>query len=126
VASLAGTWIALVAGLAGMRAREGSLSFAPRLPEGLTQLGFCIVFQGRHLRVQVRHDATSYQLAAGDPLTLLHFGEETTVSGTDPVSCRTPPLRGVHPGSAPATQPAGRAPRRRGARNDVDAREGTP
>jgi len=126
VASLAGTWIALVAGLAGMRAREGSLSFAPRLPEGLTQLGFCIVFQGRHLRVQVRHDVTSYQLAAGDPLTLLHFGEETTVSGTDPVSCRTRPRRGVHPGSAPVTQPAGRAPRRRGARNDVDAREGTP
>jgi len=30
--------------------------------------------------VQVRHDVTSYQLAAGDPLTLLHFGEATTVS----------------------------------------------
>ena len=38
VASLAGTWIALVAGLAGMREIGGTLSFLPRLPEGITRL----------------------------------------------------------------------------------------
>jgi len=126
VASLAGTWIALVAGLAGMRAHQGSLSFTPRLPEGLTQLGFCVVFRGSHLRVQVRHETTSYQLAAGDPLTLSHFGTATTVSGADPVVCPTPPLPARLPGSAPPTQPTGREPRRRGARSDDDARRGTP
>ncbi len=40
VASLAGTWIALVSGLAGMRERDGALSFAPCLPQGLTRLAF--------------------------------------------------------------------------------------
>ena len=124
VASLAGTWIALVAGLAGMRAREGSLSFAPRLPEGLTQLGFCIVFQGRSLRVSVRHEATSYQLTAGVPLTVFHFGGQIIVSGTEPVVCPTPPLPARLSGSGPVTQPAGREPRRRGDRRD-HAREGT-
>ena len=34
MAALAGSWIALVAGLAGMRDRDGTLSFAPRLPDG--------------------------------------------------------------------------------------------
>lgn len=33
MAALAGSWIALVACLAGMRDRDGTLSFVPRLPE---------------------------------------------------------------------------------------------
>src|SRR5262249_3920781 len=35
IASLAGAWIAPVAGLGGMRAPGGALSFAPRLPQAL-------------------------------------------------------------------------------------------
>src|SRR2546422_788431 len=35
MASLAGTWLALVVGFSGMRLQHGSLSFAPRLPEAL-------------------------------------------------------------------------------------------
>ena len=38
IASLAGAWIAAVAGFGGMRDHDGSLSFAPRLPERLTRL----------------------------------------------------------------------------------------
>ena len=34
MASLAGTWIALISGFAGLRPWENSLCFAPRLPEG--------------------------------------------------------------------------------------------
>ena len=126
VASLAGTWIALVAGLGGLREHGGSLSFAPRLPQGLTQLRFCLVFRGRHLRVAVRPEATSYRLSVGEPLTVLHFGTPTTLSGTDPVVCPTPPLPIPRPvGSAP-TQPAGRQPRRRSTGGDLDAQGPTP
>jgi len=40
-ASPAGTWIALVAGLGGMRQHnDGVLAFEPRLPEGIVRLAF--------------------------------------------------------------------------------------
>ena len=46
IASLAGTWIALVGGFGGLRHRDGMVSFAPRLPEGLTRLAFTILLRG--------------------------------------------------------------------------------
>jgi len=39
IAALAGTWTALVAGLAGLRYRNGTFSFAPRLPEPAASQG---------------------------------------------------------------------------------------
>ena len=47
IASLAGTWIALVAGFGGMRDHGGGLSFAPRLPPALTRLAFRLCFRER-------------------------------------------------------------------------------
>jgi alpha,alpha-trehalose phosphorylase len=122
VASLAGTWIALVAGLAGMRERDGSLSFAPRLPERIGRLAFGVVFRGRRLQVEASPEATSYRLAEGaedDRLEIFHFGEATTVTGAEPVVCATPPNRVRTP---PPTQPAGREPLRRHARKSAGER----
>ena len=53
IAALAGTWIAVVAGFGGMRDHGGTLSFAPRLPDGLTSLSFTIVRRGLRLHVSV-------------------------------------------------------------------------
>ncbi len=47
IASLAGSWLALVAGFGGFRDHDGVLTFAPRLPPGLGRLAFRIrVAQG--------------------------------------------------------------------------------
>jgi len=111
VASLAGTWIALVAGLAGMRERHGALSFAPRLPQGISRLDIGLSVQSRRLRVEVTSDNTTYRLVDGEPLQILHYGEPASVSSGTPLvrpTRRTPP-------SAPPTQPLGREPLRRGA-----------
>jgi alpha,alpha-trehalose phosphorylase len=118
VAALAGTWIALVAGLGGMRERAGTLSFAPRLPEGITRLAFGVVYRGRRMRAEVTPGTTSYRLAKGDALEILHFGEVTTVSGNDPVVCPTPESRVRAPATPPPTQPAGRVPIRPRVGND--------
>jgi alpha,alpha-trehalose phosphorylase len=53
IAALAGSWIALIAGLAGMRDQGGTLSFAPRLPAGLTRLTFKITRRHRTLAVSI-------------------------------------------------------------------------
>jgi alpha,alpha-trehalose phosphorylase len=111
MASLAGSWIALVAGLAGMRTWGESLSFSPQLPEGITRLAFNIMFRGNHLKVTVTTDSTTYDLIEGDGLTVKHVGEELTLKVGSPVaSAEKCPVKSVR--DVPS-QPSGRAPLRR-------------
>ncbi|MGH8931854.1 MAG: glycoside hydrolase family 65 protein [Egibacteraceae bacterium] len=109
LASLAGTWVALVAGFGGMRARAGRLSFAPRLPHGITRLAFRMRYRSRRVAVTVTADTATYQILAGPPLSITHHGGSVAV-GADPVSRSIP---AVLPGPRPS-QPPGRAPRPRG------------
>jgi alpha,alpha-trehalose phosphorylase len=110
IASLAGTWIALVAGFGGMRsAPEGGLEFAPRLPEKLARLAFRVQVRGRGLRVEITDSVASYELLYGDPLRIRHYGEVVTVSGKEPETRRVPPV----PNRPEPSQPAGRRPHRR-------------
>ena len=70
IASVAGTWIAAVAGFGGLRDHGGRLTFAPRLPAALTRLRFRIMFRERSLLVDVNHEHARYtaarRRAAGD------------------------------------------------------------
>ncbi len=111
IASLAGAWIAAVAGFGGMRDHGGRLSFAPQLPERLTRLCFRLGFRGSRLRVEVGDTLTSYSLLDGPPLEIRHFGAPVTVGH----ETRTFPTTSVTPGVTPV-QPKGRAPIRRGQR----------
>jgi alpha,alpha-trehalose phosphorylase len=109
LASLAGAWIAAVAGFGGMRDYGGSLSFAPRLPERLSRLAFRLCFQGRRIRVEVDHRQARYTLLQGSPLDVAHHGATVTLAPDESVTrpIPKPPAR-----KAPA-QPPGRAPARR-------------
>jgi alpha,alpha-trehalose phosphorylase len=109
IASLAGTWIAVVGGLGGMRDHGGRLSFSPRLPQDLTRLAFRMCFRGRRLGVEVTHEQVEYRITSGSPLELGHYGERFKVSSSEPVT-RTipdPPARDRPP------PPKGREPRAR-------------
>jgi alpha,alpha-trehalose phosphorylase len=108
MASLAGAWTALVAGFGGMRDNEGELSFAPRLPEGLDKLSFTIRHLGQRLRVTTDGREATYALFDhGEPLRLLHHGQELVVSSGSPVTAPVPPA----PEPPKVTQPYGREPR---------------
>jgi alpha,alpha-trehalose phosphorylase len=109
IASLAGAWIAAVAGFGGMRDHDGTLSFAPRLPERLNRLAFGVCFRGRRLRVEIEPAEARYTLRTGTPLELVHHGEPVTVGGGAPVTRPIPPP----PVREPPEHPPGRAPARR-------------
>jgi alpha,alpha-trehalose phosphorylase len=109
IASLAGVWTALVAGYGGMRQHGDTLRFSPRIPTALTRLAFGVQFAGRRLRVEVTPGAASYVLLSGDPLQLVHHGQQITASVGNPA---VHPIPGLPAGIAP-TQPHGRAPTRR-------------
>ena len=114
IASLAGTWVAAVAGFGGMRDHGEGLAFTPRLPGAIPRLAFRLVYRGRCLAVEVGPGAASYRLLRGEPLEVTHYGEPITVTADDAVSR---PIAPLPPRPAPS-QPPGRAPARRAARGD--------
>ncbi|MFI8239614.1 glycoside hydrolase family 65 protein [Streptomyces sp. NPDC085866] len=107
IASLAGTWMALVAGFGGLRRDGEGLRFAPRLPERLRRLAFSLQFRGRRVRVEIGADKATYTLLDGEPLTLHHHGEALRVSTDEPAVRSVPSVR---PRPAPE-QPLHRAPK---------------
>ena len=46
ITSMAGTWLSIVEGFAGMRVKSGKLHFTPRLPKHWKSLSFKVIFQG--------------------------------------------------------------------------------
>ncbi len=112
IASLAGSWMALVAGFGGMRFKKGSLSFAPHLPDGITRLAFRVMFRGCRLRVEVTATDATYRLLDGSSLKVKHHGDEITLSKDEPITRSIPPVKA---GPRP-TQPPGRVPMERGKR----------
>ena len=109
IASLAGAWIALVWGFGGLRHFDGTVSFTPRLPEGINRLAYTITIRGRKLRVEVTHAAARYLLADGEPLDIKHYGDQITLSAGDPQDRPIPQI----PAQARPSQPRGREPARR-------------
>jgi alpha,alpha-trehalose phosphorylase len=115
IASLAGTYVALISGFAGLRYETGAPQFAPRLPDGMARLAFTIVLQGRRLRVEIKHKSARYLLVEGEPLGISHHGDAVTLTAGKPSVHAIPAITP----RARARQPAGREPaRRRPARAD--------
>ena len=46
ITSMAGTWLSIVEGFAGMRVKNGTLTFTPRLPKQWKRLSFKVIFRG--------------------------------------------------------------------------------
>ena len=114
IASLAGAWIAAVAGFGGMREHTGKLTFAPRLPARLQRLTFRLLFRGRSLKVEASRTHATYILREGEPLEIRHHRKPITVTTAEPVVEAIPSC----PERAAPSQPYGRAPARRGIDGD--------
>jgi alpha,alpha-trehalose phosphorylase len=110
LASLAGAWVAAVAGFGGMRVTRGRLAFDPRLPSELTRVAFGVRFQDTQLRVEITHDAVVYR-ASGSRITIGHCGEMVTLEPGSEARHGMPD----RPPTVPVEQPRGRTPRRRSA-----------
>ncbi len=108
MASLAGAWMALVAGFGGMRDHGGELTFAPRLPAAFTRFSFRMSFQGTRIRVDVGETEATYQIVDGTELRTRHHGEPITITTATPVTLPIPKA----PELERPSSPFGREPRR--------------
>jgi len=112
MASLAGSWTALVAGFGGLRDDEGVLSLDPHLPDGISRLRFRLRWREFRLTVDVNHADVTYTVRDGPVtgLTIRHAGKEVKLSSQSP---STIAIRQRHPMLPPPPQPPGRHPMRR-------------
>jgi len=111
IASLAGSWLALVAGFGGMRDHQGQLSFRPSLPTQLTRLAFAVGWHETCVHVEITTEQVTYRMTgdANAELSLQHYGERFTVGLDAPV---TLPTKRTEPLTPRPRQPVGREPRR--------------
>lgn len=106
MASMAGAWLAVVAGFGGFRDQGLVPAFAPRLPERLTKLRFRLTIRGSLLVVTIEAGKVTYEVESGPPLAIIHEGEPVDVVDGQAV-VRT--LAELPDRDAP-TQPLGREP----------------
>jgi alpha,alpha-trehalose phosphorylase len=112
MASLAGTWTALVAGFGGLRDDEGVLALDPQLPDGISCLRFRLRWRGFRLTVDASHAEVTYTVRDGPEggLTIRHAGEELELTTDAPTTVAVQRRKPMLP---PPLQPVGREPIRR-------------
>lgn len=74
MAAMAGSWLGLAWGFAGLRVVDSDLRFAPTLPAGWRGYRFGLRWRGRRLEVSVDADGVAYRLHDGAPLRIRHHG----------------------------------------------------
>lgn len=75
-ANMAGAWMCLAYGFAGMRVYDGGLIFNPALPPAWRKYQFKVNFQGRVIEVLVDAKGAFFKLLQGRPLTFSCHGEK--------------------------------------------------
>jgi len=86
-AAMAGTWMSVAYGFAGMRTYQSKLSFTPRLPEKWRHYQFRVHIQGQLLQVRITETDTEYKLVEGTGLTLNHGAQLVTLTNACPRVC---------------------------------------
>ena len=97
MAAMAGSWLALVWGFAGMRVARDRLVFAPTLPAPWRGYHFGLTWRGSRLHVRVDAAGVHYMLSSGAPLEIDHAGRKLRISVDSPASAalqpQVPPIR---------------------------------
>jgi len=96
IASMGGTWMALIYGAAGMRDYGGKISFNPAPGKQMKGLKFSLLVRGCRLKVDLDREARSatYILMEGDELEIKHEGRQLRLTKGKPetVLITAPPV----------------------------------
>ena len=83
ITSMAGTWMAVVEGFAGMRVRNGKLCFQPFLPGKWKSFSFNIGFRDALLNIKVSREGVQIKNLSGNETTVLIHDKEQLVKAND-------------------------------------------
>jgi len=79
ITSMAGTWMSIVEGFGGMRVKNDTLHFEPRIPEQWKGYSFKVNFRNQILKISVEASGTGFTLEGDKELTVVVNGKELTV-----------------------------------------------
>jgi len=85
IAAMAGSWISVVYGFAGMRELKDELSFNPHLPSAWKLLAFSILWRGSQIVCEYRHQNSMYHLVDGSEVEILHQGKPYRLTSVTPL-----------------------------------------
>ncbi len=89
ITSMAGTWMSIVQGFAGMRVKNGALSFRPYTPEQWKSYSFTIRFRGGILKIAVSEAGIDVVNTGATGIAFKIYDEVVTL---DPGASKTLPL----------------------------------
>jgi maltose phosphorylase len=76
---MAGTWMSIVEGFGGMRIKNNTLSFTPRIPKQWEGYSFKINFRNQIVKVNVTQNKTSFALEGTKELEILVNGKTVII-----------------------------------------------
>ncbi|WP_291868670.1 glycoside hydrolase family 65 protein [Maribacter sp.] len=79
ITSMAGTWMSIVEGFAGMRIKEDKLSFIPNIPRQWTSYSFKINFRNRIITVNVDNQGASFTVGGDQEMSIRVHGKKVTL-----------------------------------------------
>ena len=94
MAAMAGSWLVLAQGYAGLRFEDEVLRLAPRCPEGWSGYSFRMRWRGALIEIAVTANETGYTLLDGAALELFDHGRPVALC-SDPVSVARPEIAAV-------------------------------
>lgn len=79
ITSMAGTWMSVVEGFAGMRVRDNQLRFNPFLPNSWESFSFTINFRAHVLNVEIGHEQIIINNKSAETITIKVFDKDYTI-----------------------------------------------
>ena len=70
ITSMAGTWMTISKGFAGIRIKDGKLYLAPNIPQNWKSIGFNIRFRDNYLRISINKESLTIENIEGPQLSL--------------------------------------------------------
>ncbi|AUS04290.1 glycoside hydrolase family 65 protein [Pseudotamlana carrageenivorans] len=84
ITSMAGTWMSIVEGFGGMRVKNNSLTFEPKIPKQWEGYSFKVNFRNHIIKVNVTQKGTTFTLEKGEHLNILCHGKPVTLKVETP------------------------------------------
>ncbi|MEZ4876401.1 MAG: glycoside hydrolase family 65 protein [Flavobacterium sp.] len=79
ITSMAGTWMSIVEGFGGMRVKNDTLHFNPKIPNEWKGYSFKVNFRNQIIKVSVNHSQTNFSLEGENAITVFVNGKEVLV-----------------------------------------------
>ncbi|NRD21795.1 glycoside hydrolase family 65 protein [Winogradskyella litoriviva] len=86
ITSMAGTWMSIVEGFGGMRVKNDTLSFEPKIPNQWEGYSFKVNFRHQIITVSVSQNETQFILEGDKDLTIYVDGKEVSISPNNRVT----------------------------------------